>query len=68
MTRTCAHCGTTIGLVWLTVCEHILCISCEFAGMRRAISHTCLCADVETSGPLAPVVAARAHEKRKEAA
>lgn len=66
MTRPCAHCGLPLGRVWITICAHALCVACAAAGHRRALSHTCLCAEAETSGPLAPVVAAR--EKQQEAA
>lgn len=62
MIRTCANCGLSLPRVFLTVCEHVLCLDCGALAYRRRTAPVCRCADVDTSGPLAPVVVARGRE------
>lgn len=66
MTRHCTNCGTLLDIVFFAVCDHALCLACLPLVSRRTTSHTCQCADVDTSGPLDQVMAQRQRERTEE--
>lgn len=66
---TCSECNISLGSVFLTICGHILCLSCAQQPTRHTVPHTCLCE--EQYGPgvsLHNIAADRAREREREAA
>lgn len=51
MTRTCEECGAVAecneaqGLLWFTICGHVLCVACSKKPTLHNVSHTRLCAN-----------------------